>query len=280
MFPGTEDVNDLWADEVYEGGFKNIDPERQRLYELCEDMGVGITVMKAFARGDILDEKLSPAGAALTPAQCISYALSRPAVAAICSGARNEKQLAESIAYCEASDEEKSYAEAFAAFPRVSWSGHCMYCTHCHPCPAEISIADVTKFLNLVVAHQCVREPCRLLGDFFVGSHHFLKFFPKEFGVHILFFLIAFEFLVQPVNLLFERSEQLADARFAFLVHCLAAVVKEFGCHKLESVARFFLKSLAGACHGVELGLQLGFVAVERVFEVIELLDFLFHPGN
>ena len=154
MLPGTEKVDDLWADSVYEGGFKNMDPERQRLYELCEDMGVGITVMKAFAGGDILDEKLSPAGASLTAAQCISYALSRPAAATVCSGARNVEQLAESIAYCDRSDEEKSYAEAFAAFPRVSWSGHCMYCTHCHPCPAEINIADVTKFLNLVIAHN------------------------------------------------------------------------------------------------------------------------------
>ena len=158
MLPGTEDVNDLWADEVYEGGFTNMDPERQRLYELCEDRGVGITVMKAFAGGDILDEKLSPAGAALTVPQCISYALSRPAVATVCSGARNEEQLAESIAYCDASEEERSYAEAFAAFPRVSWSGHCMYCTHCHPCPAEINIADVTKFLNLAVAHNEFKE--------------------------------------------------------------------------------------------------------------------------
>lgn len=154
MLPPSENVDDLWADEVYEGGFKNMDPDRQRLYELCEDMGIGITVMKAFAGGDILDEKLSPAGAALTPAQCISYALSRPAVATVCSGARNEEQLAQSINYCDASEEEKSFAEAFAAFPGVSWSGHCMYCTHCHPCPAKISIADVTKFLNLAVAHN------------------------------------------------------------------------------------------------------------------------------
>ena len=154
LLPGTEDVNDLWADKVYEGGYVNMDPERQRLYELCEDMGVGITVMKAFAGGDLLSAELSPAGAALTPAQCISYCLSRPAVATICSGARNPEQLAESIAYCETTEEERAYAEAFASFPKVSWSGHCMYCTHCHPCPAEINIADVTKFLNLVVAHN------------------------------------------------------------------------------------------------------------------------------
>jgi predicted aldo/keto reductase-like oxidoreductase len=75
-------------------------------------------------------------------------------VATICSGARNEEQLAESIAYCKASPEERDYAEAFANFPKVSWSGHCMYCTHCHPCPAEIDIAFVTKLLNLVVAHN------------------------------------------------------------------------------------------------------------------------------
>lgn len=154
MLPGTENIDDLWADEVYEGGFKNMDPDRQRLYEMCESMGVGITVMKAFAGGDILDEKLSPAGAALTVPQCISYALSRPAVATVCTGARNAEQLAESIRYPDASDEEKDYAEAFANFPRVSWSGHCMYCTHCHPCPAEINIADVMKFLNLAVAHN------------------------------------------------------------------------------------------------------------------------------
>ena len=154
MLPGTEDVNDLWADSVYEGGFKNMEPDRQRLYELCESRGVGITVMKAFAGGDILDEKLSPAGAALTPVQCISYALSRPAAATVCSGARSLEQLDMSIAYCDAGPEERDYAEAFAAFPRASWEGHCMYCTHCHPCPAKISIADVTKFLNLAVAHN------------------------------------------------------------------------------------------------------------------------------
>ena len=154
LLPGTEDVNDLWADRVYEGGYINMDPDRQRLYELCEDRGIGITVMKAFGGGDLLSAELSPAGAALTPVQCISYCLSRPAVATVCSGARNPEQLAESIAYCEASEEEKAYAEAFAGFPKVSWSGHCMYCTHCHPCPAEIDIAFVTKLLNLTVAHN------------------------------------------------------------------------------------------------------------------------------
>ena len=182
MLPGTEDVNDLWADSVYEGGFVNMDPERQRLYELCEDRGVGITVMKAFAGGDILDEKLSPAGAALTPVQCISYALSRPAVTTVCSGARSTEQLAKSIAYCEAGEDERSYAEAFAAFPKVSWSGHCMYCTHCHPCPAEINIADVTKFLNLAVAHnesngiregsEEFRVPDTERGHYDVLAHH------------------------------------------------------------------------------------------------------------
>ena len=154
MLPGTEDVEDLWADSVYEGGMMNMDPERKRLYELCESMGVGITVMKAFAGGDLLDARMSPAGAELTPVQCISYCLSRPAVATVCSGARSPEQLMASIAYCDATAEERDYADAFAAFPKVSWEGHCMYCTHCHPCPAEINIADVTKFMNLVIAHN------------------------------------------------------------------------------------------------------------------------------
>ena len=39
----------------------NMDPDREKLYETCQRLGVGITVMKAFAGGDILDENLSPA---------------------------------------------------------------------------------------------------------------------------------------------------------------------------------------------------------------------------
>ena len=168
--PASEDVEDLWADEVYVKEYTNMDPDRQRLYETCQSLGVGITVMKTFGGGDLLNAELSPAGVALTADQCIHYALSRPAVAVVLAGARSVEQLEESAAYCEASDEEKDYAAAFASFPRVSWQGHCMYCSHCEPCPKYIDIADVTKFLNLTKAQGKLPETVR--EHYAVLEHH------------------------------------------------------------------------------------------------------------
>lgn len=159
--PPTENVDDLWADDVYKRTYMNMDPDRQRLYEVCQSRGVGITVMKCFAGGDLLNAELSPAGAALTPAQCIHYCLTRPAVATVLCGAHTTGQLRECIAYETASDAERDYASAFASFPKISWSGHCMYCSHCAPCPMKISVADVTKFLNLAVSSGAVPETVR-----------------------------------------------------------------------------------------------------------------------
>lgn len=159
--PANEDVEQLWAPENYEGQLTNMDPDRQRLYETCQRLGVGITVMKCFGGGDLLDAKLSPAGAALTVNQCIHYALSRPAVAVVLAGAHSVEQFKTSIAYEEATDEEKDYALAFASFPKINWSGHCMYCSHCAPCPKKIDIATVTKFLNLTIAQKTLPETVR-----------------------------------------------------------------------------------------------------------------------
>lgn len=159
--PASEDVEELWHPKNYESKLTNMDADRQRLYETCQRLGTGITVMKCFGGGDLLDAKLSPAGAALTVNQCIHYALSRPAVAVVLAGAHSVAQLKQSIAYEDATDEEKDYALAFASFPKISWKGHCMYCSHCAPCPQKIDIAYVTKFLNITVAQKEVPETVR-----------------------------------------------------------------------------------------------------------------------
>ena len=159
--PASEDVEELWAEKNYEEHLVNMDPERQELYEVCQRMGVGITVMKAFGGGDLLDEKLSPAGKALTVNQCLHYALTRPAVATVLSGAHSVEQLRISLAYEDATEEEKDYAPAFASFLNISWEGHCMYCSHCAPCPKKIDVASVTKFLNLAKAQGNVPETVR-----------------------------------------------------------------------------------------------------------------------
>ena len=167
LMPPSENVEDLWGDSAYTESFTNMDPDRQKLYETCEAMGVGITVMKCFGGGDLLNAELSPAGAALTTAQCISYALSRPGVSVILAGAHSPLELCEAAAYEDAGEEERDFASAFASFPRVSWKGHCMYCGHCAPCTVRIDIADVNKFLNLALAQgevpETVREHYRLL---------------------------------------------------------------------------------------------------------------------
>lgn len=152
LMPAGEDVEELWNDENYKNPLVNMDPDRQKLYETCQSLGTGITVMKCFGGGDLLDAGLSPAGAALTVNQCIHYALSRPAVASVLAGAHSTEQLELCAAYESASEEERDYAPALAAFPKISWEGHCMYCSHCEPCPVHIDIASTTKFLNLAQA--------------------------------------------------------------------------------------------------------------------------------
>ena len=139
----------------------SMDAQRQKLYETCQALGVGISVMKAFGGGDLLDAELSPAGKALTAVQCISYALTRPAVATIMCGAHSVEQLRICASYENASEQEKDYATALASFPNISWKGHCMYCSHCAPCPKKIDVASVTKFLNLALAQNAVPETVR-----------------------------------------------------------------------------------------------------------------------
>lgn len=170
MQPGDEDVERLWADESYEKPLLNMDPDRQALYETCEQMGVGISVMKALGGGDLLDDTLSPAGKAMTLYQCMHYALTRPAVSTVLCGAHTISQLTESLGYESAPESEKDYAQALAQMPKISWKGHCMYCSHCAPCPVEIDVASVTKFLNLARAQGAVPETVR--EHYALLSHH------------------------------------------------------------------------------------------------------------
>lgn len=159
--PANEDCYALWDGKNYDRQLVNMNPEREALYETCSRLGVAITVMKAFGGGDLLDEELSPAGKALTVNQCLHYALTRPGVAAVMSGAHTVDELEKCLEYTTAADVEKDYAAAFAALPKISWEGHCMYCGHCAPCPQGIDVAAVTKFLNLTKAQNSVPETVR-----------------------------------------------------------------------------------------------------------------------
>ncbi len=108
-----------------------IDPERAALYRLCEEKGVGITVMKGFFGGRLLSAKTSPFGAAFTPPQLIHYSLTRPAVASVLCGYDTREQVDQALAYETATEEERDYAPVLASAPLLARLGQCTYCGYC-----------------------------------------------------------------------------------------------------------------------------------------------------
>ena len=76
-----------------------MDPARVKAYAACEAVNIGITVMKGFAGGRLLDAEKSPFGVALTPAQCLHYCLTRPAVCSVMVGYENISHLEAALAY-------------------------------------------------------------------------------------------------------------------------------------------------------------------------------------
>ncbi len=160
LLPPSEDLNDYFV-EAYEENLKGIDPERAELYKICEQQGVGITVMKGYAGGRLFSPKTSPFGVALTPVQCIHYSLTRPAVASVLTGCDTPEHVQAAVAYETASEEEKDYASVLAKAPHHAYSGQCTYCGHCAPCPAEIDIAMVNKLYDLAVMQEEVPAAVR-----------------------------------------------------------------------------------------------------------------------
>ncbi len=148
LLPPSEDLNDYFV-ESYGEGLAGIDPLREELYKLCEQRGVGITVMKGYAGGRLFDARTSPFGVALTPVQCLHYALTRPAVASVLVGYDTPAHVDAAVAYEAATEEERDYASVLAKAPRHAYSGQCTYCGHCTPCPAGIDIAMVNKLYDL-----------------------------------------------------------------------------------------------------------------------------------
>ena len=122
--------------------------ERYFLYSRCEKEGVGISVMKPFNAGQLFSAKTSPFHQALTPAQCIQYALDRPGVISVMQGAANVEQLKQNLAFLDATEEEKDYSVISSLTPDDT-KGKCVYCKHCHPCPAGIDIGLVNKYYDL-----------------------------------------------------------------------------------------------------------------------------------
>ncbi|MBR3258411.1 MAG: aldo/keto reductase [Eggerthellaceae bacterium] len=152
MLPATADLDAAFTDTTYDDAhLAGIDPVRAELYRTCEMLGVGLTVMKPFAGGRLLDAARSPFKVALTPAQCIHYCLTRPAVASVLAGYATPAEVDAALAYETAKEKERDYASVLAKAPRHTYRGQCTYCGHCKPCPFDIDIAMVNKFLDLAL---------------------------------------------------------------------------------------------------------------------------------
>ena len=157
MRPATEDLDSMFGgyDEEQLSG---IDPERARFYQMCEEENVGLTVMKGFFGGALLDKDRSPFGVAFTPVQLIHYALTRPGVSSVLCGYDTKEQIDAAVYYENAPEDEKDYASVIANAPLHSYTGQCTYCGHCKPCPRDIDIAMVNKFYDLATAQEKVPE--------------------------------------------------------------------------------------------------------------------------
>ncbi len=146
LMPPDFDLMETFKD--LSGMMVGADPVRANLYRLCEQKGVGITVMKTLGAGKLLSREHTPFAAPLTVGQCIHYALTRPAVVSALIGCKSRAEVAEAVKYLELSPAELDYAEIVSSF-RGDFKGSCVYCNHCLPCPMDIDIAMVHKYLDI-----------------------------------------------------------------------------------------------------------------------------------
>lgn len=148
MLSSKASIFDCLDNGFQAGVYNGIDPKRAELYKLCTQKQVGITVMKTFGGGKLLSPEHTPYSKPMTSQQCVHYALSRPAVASVLTGCKTRAEVNDTMSYLTASDSDKDYTwiynEVHSAF-----EGNCVYCGHCQPCPSEIDIAAVNKYLDI-----------------------------------------------------------------------------------------------------------------------------------
>lgn len=137
------------AYDYHHGNFANgTSEEREHLYRRCQRDGIGISVMKPYSGGQLLSDRQSIFGKALTEVQCLKYALDKPGVLTVLPGVSSIEQLDKVLHLLDATDEEKDYSIISKATPK-EMAGNCVYCNHCAPCPAGINVGLVNKYFDL-----------------------------------------------------------------------------------------------------------------------------------
>ncbi|NLV90778.1 MAG: aldo/keto reductase [Firmicutes bacterium] len=162
LVPTGSDVFEA-MDKRWEGyELSSLDPERAELYALCEQTGVGISVMKTLGAGKLISPEHTPFSRPMTVNQCVHYALSRPAVFSVLLGCQTGSEVKDALTYLKADEADKDFTP-FLSELEGNFTGKCVYCSHCQPCPEEIDIAMVNKYLDIALLdQQRVPETIRL----------------------------------------------------------------------------------------------------------------------
>lgn len=150
MIPANMNVLNYLENDFDKKVMLEIDEKRLELYRTCEQRDVSITVMKTLGGGKLISEEHTPFAKPLTVNQCIHYALTRPAVASVLIGCQSRKQIEDAVSYLSANVSELDYTEAIRGIGK-NFKGSCVYCNHCLPCPSNIDIAAVTKYLDIAL---------------------------------------------------------------------------------------------------------------------------------
>jgi len=178
-FIGFSGHNTITAQQAAESGYIDVllfpinftghaMPGKKELLDACVSCQVDVVAMKPFAGGNLLKEdpildiadhqmgRRQMAGAPMrfrkntmiTPVQCLSYALAQVGVSTVIPGCASVEQLEASLAYLEATEEEKDYAALLSDFMQYR-TGQCVHCNHCLPCPSEIDIGQTIRLLQM-----------------------------------------------------------------------------------------------------------------------------------
>lgn len=148
LYPAEANVLDELSNNLNAEAFRGIDPKRAALYKLCEQKGVGITVMKTLGAGKLISAEHTPFEKPMTVNQCIHYALTRPAVSSVMLGCRSAMEVDDCLSYLTSDESERDYSAVLGTL-RNDFKGNCVYCSHCQPCPVGIDIAAVNKYLDI-----------------------------------------------------------------------------------------------------------------------------------
>ena len=132
LVPTGSDVFEA-MDKRWEGyELSSLDPERAELYALCEQTGVGISVMKTLGAGKLISPEHTPFSRPMTVNQCVHYALSRPAVFSVLLGCQTGSEVKDALTYLKADEADKDFTP-FLSELEGNFTGKCVYCSHCQP---------------------------------------------------------------------------------------------------------------------------------------------------